>query len=89
MYFDTAVYDADSLEMLIRKIGVDNVLFGSEMFGTAKTRDAESGRFFDDILGDVEALGLSTEDRAKVLTGNALKVFPRAAKHLSLVGVET
>ncbi|TCN32271.1 4-oxalmesaconate hydratase [Kribbella orskensis] len=89
LYFDTAVYDADSLEMLIRKIGVDNVLFGSEMFGTAKTRDAESGRFFDDILGDVEALGLSTEDRAKVLTGNALKVFPRAAKHLSLVGVQS
>jgi 4-oxalmesaconate hydratase len=86
LYFDTAVYDADSLEMLIRKIGVDNVLFGSEMFGTAKTRDAASGRYFDDILGDISALDLSAEDRLKLLSGNALKVFPRAAKHLSLVG---
>lgn len=86
LYFDTAVYDADSLEMLVRKIGIDHLLFGSEMFGTAKTRDASTGRFFDDILGDIDSLGLSAEDRTKLLSGNAIEVFPRAAKHLSLVG---
>lgn len=84
LYFDTAVYDADSLEMLVRKIGPDNLLFGSEMFGTAKTRDSGTGRFFDDILGDIGSLGLDPADQAKILADNALRIFPRAAVHLPL-----
>ncbi|TCC62016.1 amidohydrolase [Kribbella pittospori] len=88
LYFDTAVYDADSLAMLIRKIGPDNVLFGSEMFGTAKTRDAATGRFFDDILGDLDGLGLDQSDLTKILSGNALRLFPRAAAHLGAAHVQ-
>jgi 4-oxalmesaconate hydratase len=84
LYFDTAVYDADSLAMLVRKIGADNVLFGSEMFGTAKTRDAQTGRFFDDILDDVRGLDLSDDELTKILSGNALRLFPRAAAHLGV-----
>jgi 4-oxalmesaconate hydratase len=82
LYFDTAVYDADSLAMLIAKLGADNVVFGSEMFGTAKTRDAGTGRFFDDILTDFDGLGLPAGELGKILSGNALRLFPRAAAHL-------
>ncbi|MEA2622785.1 MAG: 4-oxalmesaconate hydratase [Chloroflexota bacterium] len=84
LYFDTAVYDADSLEMLIRKIGPANVLFGSEMFGTAKAVDPETGRTFDDILPLLRAVpGLSDDDRDLILEGNALRLYPRAAAFLA------
>jgi 4-oxalmesaconate hydratase len=44
IYFDTAIYDRDSFEMLIRKMGVDNVLFATKMFGTAQTIDPDTGK---------------------------------------------
>jgi 4-oxalmesaconate hydratase len=74
--------------MLVRKIGPDNVLFGSEMFGTAKTRDSATDRFFDDILGDLDGLGLAASDLTKILSGNALRLFPRAAAHLGAAHVQ-
>lgn len=79
LYFDTAVYDADALEMLLRKIGPANVLFGSEMFGTAKAVDPRTGRPFDDNLPLLTSIpGLSEKDLDTVLSGNARKLFPRA-----------
>lgn len=78
LYFDTSVYDEDSLEMLIRKVGADHVLFGSEMFGTAQNRDPETGRYFDDNVGIItQASWLTEEERAKVLYRNAQRVFSR------------
>lgn len=79
LWFDTAVYDADSLEMLVRKIGPHRVVFGSEMFGTAKGADPQTGRLFDDNRDHIEALpGLDDETRQLVLSGNARALFPRA-----------
>ena len=67
LYFDTAVYDADSMEMLIRKIGPANVLFGSEMFGTAKARGPQTGRPFDDNIPLINAIDwLSDEEREAI-----------------------
>lgn len=79
LYFDTAVYDPASLELLIRVVGADNLLFGSEMFGTAKTVDPETQRTFDDILPMVRAIDwLTPEDTEKILVGNARKLYTRA-----------
>jgi 4-oxalmesaconate hydratase len=80
LYFDTSLYDADSMEMLIRKIGPDRVLFGSEMFGTAKSVDERTGRHFDDNREMVTGIPwLNEEQQAAVLGGNARTVFPRAS----------
>lgn len=85
LYFDTAVYDADSLDMLFRKMGTRNVLFGSEMFGTAKAVDPQTGRTFDDIVPLIEQSQVLTEsDKEDVFWRNALRVYPRLAKRLSL-----
>lgn len=65
------------MEMLIRKIGPANVLFGSEMLGTAKAIDPDTGRAFDDILPIIDALELAPQDRSLILDGNALRLFPR------------
>jgi 4-oxalmesaconate hydratase len=79
LYFDTSIYDADSMEMLIRKIGPQRVLFGSEMFGTAKSIDERSGRPFDDNREMVTGIPwLDEQQQAAVLGGNARTVFPRA-----------
>lgn len=80
LYFDTAIYDADSYEMLIRKMGVDNVLFATEMFGTAQTIDLNTGHRFDEVGVDFvnQISWLTDEDRTKIFEGNARKVFSRA-----------
>ncbi|MBN9389712.1 MAG: amidohydrolase [Chloroflexi bacterium] len=80
LYFDTAIYDGDSFEMLIRKMGVDNVLFATEMFGTAQTVDPHTGQRFDEVGVDFvkQISWLSDEDRTKIFEGNARKVFSRA-----------
>jgi len=79
LWFDTAVYDEDSLAMLVSKIGVDRIAFGSEMFGTAKAIDPVDGRMFDDNRRHLEANDdLSDEDRRGILSLNARVLFPRA-----------
>jgi 4-oxalmesaconate hydratase len=79
LYFDTAIYDRDAFEMLIRKMGPDNVLFATEMFGTAKAIDPKTGRKFDDTVHFIDEIEwLTDEDRFKILEGNARKVFNRA-----------
>lgn len=83
LYFDTALYDADSLEMLVRKVGVDRVLYGSEMFGTANVVDPDRDELFDDNVGFVRALGLADADEQRLLGGNALEVYPRIADWLA------
>ena len=65
--------------MLIRKMGVDNVLFATEMFGTAQTVDPNTDRKFDETVDFAKHISwLSDEDRYKILEGNARKVFTRA-----------
>jgi 4-oxalmesaconate hydratase len=79
IYFDTAVYDRDSMEMLIRKIGADNILFAAEIVGTAKQVDPETGKRFDDIRSFVEDIEwLSADDKYKIFEGNARKLYSRA-----------
>jgi 4-oxalmesaconate hydratase len=78
LWFDTAIYDRDSLELLIRRMGPDRVLYASEMFGTAKAIDPTTGRCFDDtvpMMNEIE--WLSAEDRTKIFEGNAKKLYSR------------
>lgn len=78
LYFDLAIYDQDSMEMLIQKIGVDHVIFATEMFGTAQATDPKTGKGFDDTVGMVKSIKwLSDEDRHKIFEGNARKVYSR------------
>ncbi len=78
VYFDTAVYDADAMEMLIRKVGPDNLLYASEPFGTAKATDPETGRPFDETIGYVDAVETLTDaDREKIFSSNALRLYSR------------
>jgi 4-oxalmesaconate hydratase len=86
VYFDTCVYHQSGIDLLVKVINPDNVLFGSEMLGAVRGLDPETGHFFDDTKRYVDASDLTTEQREQVYVGNALRVYPRLAQVLSTRG---
>jgi 4-oxalmesaconate hydratase len=78
VFFDTCVYHLPGIELLLKIVPVDNVLFGSEMVGAVRGIDPQTGHYFDDTKRYVDAVAsLSEADRAKIFEKNALRVFPR------------
>jgi len=82
VFFDTCVYHLPGIELLLKVIPVDNILFGSEMVGAVRGIDPETGFYFDDTKRYLDALPLTAEDRYKIFEGNARNVFPRLANRL-------
>jgi 4-oxalmesaconate hydratase len=73
-----AIYDKESMELLIKRIGVDNVLFATEMFGAVNAIDPKTGRNFEDLVPIFKSIDwLSDDDRQKITEGNAKKIFSR------------
>jgi 4-oxalmesaconate hydratase len=86
VFFDTCVYHQAGVDLLLRVIDTDNVLFASEMFGAVRGVDPETGHHFDDTLRYVDAASLSDADRRKVLEANARRVYPRLDARLTAAG---
>jgi aminocarboxymuconate-semialdehyde decarboxylase len=69
LYFDTLVYDVDTLDFLRRKVGTDHLMLGTD---------------FPYILGDrqsvekIEALPCSAEEKTAILEGNARRLLKLA-----------
>lgn len=78
LYFDSLVHDPDALELLIKVVGSDRVLFGTEVPGSGSPISPETGRPYDDIKPSIEQM-TSIDDDAKqaILERNALAVFSR------------
>ena len=77
VFFDTCVYHRPGIELLLKVVPVDNVLFASEMVGAVRGIDPETGHHYDDTRRYVDAIDLSESDRQKVFEGNARKVYAR------------
>jgi 4-oxalmesaconate hydratase len=78
VYWDMAIYDKESMELLIKRVGADNVLFATEMFGAVNAIDPKTGRNFEDIVPLFQSIDwLTDEERYKIAEGNASKVFSR------------
>ena len=76
LYFDTVLYTAPALELLIKTVGADRCLFGSECPGVGSAIDPDTGQTMDNIRPHIENFGwLSQQDRDKIFSGNARKVF--------------
>jgi 4-oxalmesaconate hydratase len=83
VFFDTCVYHQPGIELLLKVVPVDNVLFASEIYGAVKGKDPLTGHNFDDTKRYIDAVAwLGAESRDKVLGGNALRVYPRIARRL-------
>jgi 4-oxalmesaconate hydratase len=77
IFFDTCVYHQPGIDLLLKVIPVDNILFASEMIGAVRGIDPESGHHYDDTKRYIEAGALTAEQRFRIYEGNARRVYPR------------
>ncbi len=82
VFFDTVVFNQPGMDLLLKVVPADNVLFASEMVGAITGIDPETGRGYDDTRQFVDAATLSDADRAKVYAGNVRRVYPRLGRIL-------
>jgi 4-oxalmesaconate hydratase len=80
VFFDTCVYHLPGIELLLKVIPADNILFASEIVGAVRGVDPETGQYYDDTRRYVDAVRvLSAADREKIYSGNVRRVYPRFA----------
>jgi 4-oxalmesaconate hydratase len=84
VFFDTCVYHQAGIDLLVKVIDSENILFGSEMVGAVRGIDPTTGHYFDDTRRYVEAADLTAVQREQIYAGNALRVYPRLAARLQL-----
>lgn len=86
VYFDTCVYHQPGIDLLVKVMPVDNILFASEMIGAVRGIDPETGHHFDDTRRYIEASPLSQDHKQRIYEGNARRVYPRLARVLGQRG---
>jgi 4-oxalmesaconate hydratase len=87
VFFDTCVYHQPGIDLLVRVIDLDNILFGSEMIGAVRGIDPETGHHFDDTRRYIDALPLSEGDKRRIFERNARRVYPRLDSRLKARGL--
>jgi predicted TIM-barrel fold metal-dependent hydrolase len=76
MYFDCTLYTPEAVELLIKVVGADRVMFGSECPGTGSYVNPETGHAFDHVKPYVEGIEwLSDADKSMIFEGTAKQVF--------------
>lgn len=87
VYFDTCVYHHAGVKFLIDVIGVQNVIFASEMIGAVRSRNPrDDNNYYDDTKRYVDAIGLPADQLQTLFEGNARKVYPRLDRALKAHG---
>lgn len=75
-HFDTCLHSPLSVELLLKVVGTDAVCFGTERIGSGSQINPDTGRSYDDMKPDIEAMGfLTATDRHKIFEGNARRLF--------------
>ncbi|HEX6296317.1 MAG TPA: amidohydrolase family protein [Burkholderiales bacterium] len=77
VYFDTCVYHQPGIDLMLKVIPAENILFASEMVGAVRGIDPETGQYYDDTKRYVQASSISAADKQKIFEGNARRVYPR------------
>ena len=78
VFFDTCVYHQPGIELLLKVIPADNILFASEVVGAVRGIDPDTGHAYDDTRRYIDAVPwLSAADREKIFHGNVSRVYPR------------
>ncbi len=86
VFFDTCVYHQPGIDLLLKVIPVENILFGSEMVGAVRGIDPTTGQFYDDTKRYIDSSALAQADKMKIFEGNARRVYPRLGKLLDARG---
>jgi 4-oxalmesaconate hydratase len=77
VFFDTCVYHQPGIDLLLKVVPIDNILFASEMVGAVRGIDPETGHYYDDTKRYIDGSSLSAADKQKIFEGNIRRVFPR------------
>jgi 4-oxalmesaconate hydratase len=78
VYFDTCVYHQPGIDLLLKVIPAENILFAAEVVGAVRGIDPETGNYYDDTRRYIDgAKNLSAADKKKIFEDNARKVYPR------------
>ena len=76
LYYDTVLYTEDALRLLIKTVGADRCLFGTECPGTGSSVDPATGRSMDNVKPMIENIEtVSAADKQKIFCDNAKAVF--------------
>jgi OH-DDVA meta-cleavage compound hydrolase len=76
LYYDTVLYNKESLQLLIQTVGADRCMFGTERPGVGTVKDPRTGRWLDETRWLIEAFDwLSDADKKQIFEGTAKKVF--------------
>jgi 4-oxalmesaconate hydratase len=85
VFFDTCVYHKPGIELLLKVVPADNILFATETFGAVRGIDPNTGHHFDDTQRYIDACTfVSQADREKIFQNNALKVYPRLKQKIKV-----
>jgi 4-oxalmesaconate hydratase len=77
VYFDTCVYHQPGIDLMLKVIPPENILFASEMVGAVRGIDPETGQYYDDTKRYVQASSIGAAEKQKIFEGNARRVYPR------------
>ena len=76
LYFDTVLYTPLACELLIKTVGADRCVFGTERPGVGTAKNPETGKWMDDVKAYIDSFDwLSAEDQKLIFEDNAKKVF--------------
>ena len=76
LYYDTVLYSSDSLALLIKTVGADRCLFGTERPGVGTVKDPKTGKWLDETRHLIEAFDwLPSAEKKMIFEDNAKKVF--------------
>ena len=82
VFFDTCVYHQPGIDLLLKVIPADNILFASEVVGAVRGIDPETGFYFDDTKRYIDSVDwLTGGDKENIFSGNAKRVYGRFARH--------
>ena len=82
VFFDTCVYHQPGIDLLLKVIPVENILFGSEMVGAVRGIDPTTGQYYDDTKRYIDSSSLPDAAKRQIFEGNARRVYPRLAARL-------
>jgi 4-oxalmesaconate hydratase len=77
VFFDTCVYHQPGIDLLVKVIDIDNILFGSEMLGAVRGVDPTTGHYFDDTRRYIDALDIAAQSKRQIFELNVRRVYPR------------
>ena len=77
VYFDTCVYHQPGIDLLLKVIAVDNILFASEMVGAVRGIDPKTGQYFDDTKRYIDSGRPCRADKRRIFEENARTVYSR------------